>query len=190
MGKSILSKKFFLDKANTVAPKLLGKTLVRKVGSRTLYLIIIETEAYLGSHDLASHARFGKTKRNYVMFKDGGHWYVYFVYGMHWLLNIVTGKIGSPSAVLIRGGILLSKNSRWIDGPGKITKVLKINGSLTGRPSLKKSGLWIEDWGIRIERIKKSPRIGVGYSGKWAKKLLRFTVKDVSGRLKRLTQRT
>lgn len=184
MRKSILSKKFFLDNADTIAPKLLGKVLIRKIGSQTLYLIIIETEAYLGSYDLASHARFGKTKRNYAMFEDGGRWYVYFVYGMHWLLNIVTGKAGSPSAVLIRGGIFLSKNSRRIDGPGKITKILKINGSLTGKLNLKKSGLWIEDWGIKIGKIKKYPRIGVGYSGKWAKKPLRFTIKDVSGRLK------
>ncbi len=140
--------------------------------------MIIETEAYLGEKDLASHARFGRTKRNAVMFGEGGCWYVYFVYGMHWLLNAVTENKNYPSAVLVRSGVLLGKNRRIINGPARITKILKINGRITGKPISKKSGLWIEDWGVKISRIKKSPRIGVEYAGVWSKKLLRFTLQE------------
>src|SRR3989344_1000157 len=89
--------------AQTVAHSLLGKYLVRRVNGKTKAYKITETEAYVGPHDKASHAHRGKTKRNEVMFGPPGHWYVYFTYGMHYMLNIVTGRDGYPSAVLIRG---------------------------------------------------------------------------------------
>lgn len=172
--KKILPIGFFQKPAPTVAKNLLGKVLVKKSGNKISKVVITETEAYLGSDDLASHARFGKTKRNAVMFGKGGCWYVYFVYGMHWLLNVITQKEGSPSGVLIRGGILLDKNIRTINGPARITKIMKINGLMTGRPASKNSGLWIEDWGIKVGKVISKKRIGVDYAGIWAKKLLRF----------------
>lgn len=176
--KKILGENFFRRPAPIVARNLLGKFLVRKSGKKNYILVITETEAYLGKNDLASHARFGKTKRNAVMFGDGGHWYVYFVYGMHWLLNVVTENKNNPSAVLIRSGILLGKNRKIINGPARITKILKINGRLTGKPVCKKSGLWIEGRGIKAGLVKKSARIGVKYSGEWSQKPLRFDAPD------------
>lgn len=173
--KKILSPKFFQKPAPAVARNLLGKVIVRKFGNKIFRVVITETEAYLGSRDLASHARFGKTKRNLAMFGDGGHWYVYLVYGMHWMLNVVTEEDGSPSAVLIRSGIIIGSKPAAINGPAKIAKRLRISGSLTGKLASKNSGLWVEDWGIKIGTIKKSPRIGVDYAGPWSKKLLRFT---------------
>jgi DNA-3-methyladenine glycosylase len=174
MKRKILKREFFCKSAQKVARNLLGKVLVRKVKKQEIYLVIIETEAYLGKNDLASHARFGKTKRNQAMFEKGGLWYVYFIYGMHWLLNVVTGKKNEPSAVLIRKGIILKKGKQEILGPAKITKLLKINGHFTGKPVSKKSNLWIEDWSIKFKKIKKLPRVGVDYAGSWAKKPLRF----------------
>ena len=154
----------------------MGKIIVRKSGKKKVEMVIIETEAYLGQKDMASHARFGKTKRNYVMFGDGGVWYVYFVYGMHWLLNVVTGKKENPSAVLIREGIVLDKKSKKLNGPARITKFLKIGGKFSGKSSSRKTGLWIEDRGIWVKKsqIKKLPRVGVAYAGKWANKKLRY----------------
>jgi len=80
----------------------------------------------VGPDDLASHAARGRTKRNKVMFGPPGMFYVYFVYGMHWMLNVVTGPVGYPAAVLIRG-------IEGIQGPGRLTKALRINGNLNGR---------------------------------------------------------
>lgn len=174
MTRTVLGEKFFLDRADIVAPKLLGKVLVRKTKAGTVKMAITETEAYLGEKDLASHARFGKTGRNAVMFGRGGHWYVYLVYGIHWLLNIVTEKEGKPSAVLIRNGILLGKKSKPIKGPGKVTQTLNVKGTLSGKPSAEKSGLWIEDWGIRAGKVISKKRVGIDYAGAWAGKSLRF----------------
>jgi DNA-3-methyladenine glycosylase len=181
MRSKIIGKKFFLKNAKFVAPRLLGKVIIRKLGRKTIEMIITETEAYLGEKDLASHARFGKTNRNYVMFESGGVWYVYLVYGIHWLLNIVTGRKDTPSGVLIRGGIVLGKNQEKLKGPGRITNILKIGGKFSGKPSNKKTGLWLEDRGIKAKTldIRKLSRVGVNYAGKWAHKRLRFVASSL-----------
>jgi DNA-3-methyladenine glycosylase len=88
-------------------------------GDHTLSRTITETEAYVGPDDLASHAAKGRTKRNEPMFGPPGIFYVYFVYGMHWMLNVVTGPVGYPAAVLI-GGV------KVIIGPGRLRKALRI----------------------------------------------------------------
>ena len=133
--------------------------------------MIIETEAYDGFDDLASHAARGRTARNEIMFGKPGHWYVYLIYGMYEMLNVVTGAEGYPSGVLIRG-------LEGIDGPGKLTRELKVTRSLNTQSVSKESGLWIEDRGMVIspKRIRKTPRIGVAYAGKWAKKPWRFHI--------------
>ena len=97
-----LSRPFYLRPTITVAQELLGKRLVRKTGRATLIGKIVEVEAYLGEKDPASHAYRGLTRRNEVMFQEGGHLYVYFTYGMHYCCNVVTGKEGTAGAVLIR----------------------------------------------------------------------------------------
>lgn len=134
--------------------------------------MITEVEAYDGFDDKASHAAKGKTKRTEVMYGPPGRWYVYFIYGMYEMLNIVTGKDGYPSAVLIRG-------VEGIDGPGKLTRELGITRAFNTKPATMGNGLWIEDRGITIPKsgMSATPRIGVAYAGKWARKKWRFVIK-------------
>jgi DNA-3-methyladenine glycosylase len=167
--KKVLTSRFFNKPTLTVAKNLLGKFLVRQRGGKDISLMITEVEAYDGPNDKASHASCGKTERNKVMFGKAGNWYVYFTYGMHWMLNIVTGSENYPAAVLIRG-------TDKINGPARITKFLKIDKKFNGKIANKKSGLWIEDRGIKVKesRIRRGKRIGVDYAGKWATKPYRF----------------
>ena len=98
----LLPRSFYLRPALTVARDLPGRYFFRRLGRRLLAGRIVEVEAYLGSRDPASHAYRGMTRRNEVMFGEGGHLYVYFTYGMHFCCNVVTGRKGEGSAVLIR----------------------------------------------------------------------------------------
>jgi DNA-3-methyladenine glycosylase len=174
--RKVLNQNFFNRDAEIVAKELLGKFLVRNIGRKEIASMITETEAYVGPHDLASHAAKGLTERTKIMFGHPGHFYVYLIYGMYLMLNIVAREKGYPAAVLIRG---LAEAT----GPGKAGKFLKITKGLNGKPAEKRTGLWIEDRGIRVpkNRIKKTPRIGVDYAGPvWSKKKLRFLITHVS----------
>jgi DNA-3-methyladenine glycosylase len=171
--KKILPKKFFERATLVVAHDLLGKLLVRKKGRKEIGYMITEVEAYDGHKDKASHAHRGKTARNKTMFGEAGVWYIYFVYGMYDMLNVVTGPHGYPAAVLIRA-------VEGISGPGRLTKKLGITRELNSKGAVQKSGLWIEDRGIRVKKkdLKKTPRIWVGYAGAvWSKKPYRFILK-------------
>lgn len=171
--KKILKKEFFNRSALDIAPELLGKYLVRKVGKKETALKITEVEAYDGHEDKASHAHKGKTERTEVMFGEPGVWYVYLIYGMYNMLNIVTGPKEYPAAILVRG-------VESINGPGKLTRELKITRSLNKKVANKASGLWIEDRGEVVVKnnIKKTPRIGVSYAEPvWSKKHYRFVLK-------------
>jgi len=141
--------------------------------------IITEVEAYRGQEDQASHARFGKTERNRVMFDRGGLVYVYLVYGMYWMLNIVTGEKEKPQAILIRG-------IEGINGPGKVGKYLKLDKSFYKEDLIKSKRIWIENdeknknkEKIRKGRIVRKKRIGIDYAGKWVKKKWRFIYRRV-----------
>lgn len=167
-----LKEKFFERNAVFVARELLGKVLVRRWRGREMRAIITETEAYTGPEDLASHASKELTPRTRIMFGAPARWYVYFTYGMHWMLNVVTEKEGHPAAVLIRG---LST----VTGPGRVTKSFNVSRTLNGKQAEPKSGLWMEDVGIKIPRraVVRTPRIGVDYAGPvWASKPYRFLV--------------
>jgi DNA-3-methyladenine glycosylase len=170
--RRILGPAFFRRDALVVAPALLGKFLVRRVGRVERASMITDVEAYLGPADKASHASRGLTKRNAPMFAAGGAWYVYFTYGMHWILNAVTGREDEPSGIMFRA---LSD----VYGPARLTKKLRIGKSMNKKPIAPASGLWIEDRGVRISksRICRGPRIGVEYAGGWAKKPFRFFLK-------------
>ena len=110
---AVLPATFFQRPAAKVARDLLGKKLVRQQGSALTLFMIVETEAYEGAHDLASHSSRGRTPRTEVMFGPAGRFYVYRVYGLHWMLNIVAGDVGDAAAVLIRG-------LGGISGPGRV----------------------------------------------------------------------
>lgn len=160
---------FFNRPTLRVARELLGKYLVRKIGAREVVRKITEVEAYIGFRDKASHASRGRTPRNGVMFEKAGVWYVYFTYGMHWMLNIVTEREGYPAAVLIRG-------VERIGGPAKVTKFFKIGKSFNSKAAGRRTGLWIEDSGVKIRpnAISRSKRVGVDYAGSSRHKLWRF----------------
>ncbi|MBI2628373.1 MAG: DNA-3-methyladenine glycosylase [Candidatus Niyogibacteria bacterium] len=176
MAKKGLSngvKNFYAKSTLAVANGLLGKFLTRQIGRKKISLMITEVEAYDGFSDKASHASRGKTERNKIMFGQAGNWYVYFTYGTHWMLNIVTGPENYPAAVLIRG-------TDKISGPARLTKYLKVNGKINGKPADRETGLWIEDRGIKIKpsEIKSAQRIGVDYAGSyWSRRKWRFYIK-------------
>jgi DNA-3-methyladenine glycosylase len=166
-----LTAAFFDRPADRVARDLLGARLVVRAADGTLSRhVVIETEAYLGAHDLACHGSKGLTKRNAVMFGLAGRWYVYLCYGMHWMLNVVTGAEGVPAAVLIRGAGAFS-------GPGRVTRGLGIDRAFDGKAAVRPTGLWLEAGEpIMPRQIRRTPRIGVGYAGIWAEKPLRYLI--------------
>lgn len=188
-----LHSSFFNRSTALVAQELLGKVLVYESGQGTFSGIIVETEAYTGPKDLASHASRGKTPRNEVMFEKAGFWYIYLIYGFYNCLNIVTEGKNYPAAVLIRAlepleGTDLMKTNRKTEklenltsGPGKLCQAFGINKELNCTSALnKKSPLFIGDTGIIIPKSKivKTTRIGVDYAGKWKDKKLRFYIKN------------
>ncbi len=178
-----LDSAFFNRDTLTVARELLGRVLVRKINGKTITLVVSEVEAYDGFGDKASHAHRGETKRNSVMFGPAGVFYIYLIYGFHWMLNIVTGAKRYPAAVLIRAGY--TETGEHINGPGRLTKYLKIDKGLNGLSVGKKSGLWIEDRGVEVapRDIIAGPRIGVAYAGEWAKKPYNFKLRSECARM-------
>jgi DNA-3-methyladenine glycosylase len=175
-----VGRRFYARYTPTVARELLGCRLVRIVDGRRISGIIVETEAYRGSRDPASHAFRGRTPRNEVMFGPPGHAYVYFTMGAHFCLNITTETGGNPAAVLIRAlepgeGIAVMKNNRKLDeitrlasGPGNLTRSLQIDRSLNGEDVVRSRRLFLED-GPRIGKVGISSRVGIttGTSFKW-----------------------
>ena len=170
---SPMDKTFYTQSALEIAPKLLGKYLVRKLpDGKIIRSKICEVEAYVGEEDLACHASKGKTARTKIMYEEGGIWYIYLVYGMYHMLNVVVGKKDDPSAILIRG-------VENISGPGRLTKQLEIDRLFNSLPISQKAGLWVEDGEIIPKnKILTTPRIGVSYAGVWAKKPYRFLIKN------------
>jgi len=174
MINKVIDNNFFNRETDKAAKDLLGKFLVRKIGNKETALMITEVEVYDGFEDKASHAFKGRTKRTEVMFSEAGTFYIYLCYGRYFMLNIVTREKDYPAAILIRGA---KNNEVNLNGPGKLTKFLKINKNLNNKTAQKDSALWLEDRGIKIieKKIKETPRIGVSYAGPiWSKKKLRF----------------
>src|SRR6185436_5339280 len=126
LARARLPAAWFAEPAPKVAHALIGCALVHRERAG----IIVETEAYLGPDDLASHARFGSTARTSVMFGPGGVAYVYLCYGIHEMFNIVTGVAGDGQAVLIRAIaplIGLPADPAIGRGPGKLTRALELD---------------------------------------------------------------
>lgn len=158
---------FFLRDVLDVAPELIGKKLVRCFpDGRIARYAITETEAYRGTEDLACHASKGCTPRTEVMFAEGGRVYVYLIYGQYWLLNLVTGRVGDASAVLIRG-------VEGFKGPGRVGRELLLDRSFYGENLITSPRMWVED-ADPVSEIHTSKRIGIDYAGEWKDKLWRF----------------
>ena len=168
-----LPRKFYANDTKQVAKDLLGKKLVRKIGSSILSGIIVETEAYKGRNDPASHAARKKTERNKIMFGEAGHAYVYFTYGMHYCFNVVAKKKSDKSgAVLIRAiqpqqGIKLMVKNRKTDamlnlanGPGKLTQAMQITLKQYNLDLTSSKSLFILD-GKKPTKIIAKPRVGI-----------------------------
>jgi DNA-3-methyladenine glycosylase len=168
-----LGHSFYRCDAKKLARDLIGTILVHRIRGREFRARIVETEAYVGPQDLASHSSKGLTKRTEVMFGPAGHAYVYLVYGMYEMFNIVAGKAGSGQAVLIRSAEPLDGWKADLSGPGKLTRALKITRSLNGRDLTRDTLYLMFDPDYR-PRIRSAKRIGVEYAGKWKDKLLRF----------------
>ena len=170
---SVLGPRFFGRDTLKVARDLLGKVLVREVRGQLRWGRLVEVEAYLGPEDLAAHsARGRRTPRTEVMYGAPGHAYVYFVYGMHHCLNIVTGPVGSPHAVLVRA----MEPGAGVDranGPAVLCRALEIDRSLNGI-ALEPPTLYLVDDGAPARRVFAKPRIGVDYAGEWAQRPWRF----------------
>ena len=179
-----LKREFFIRDVLVVAPELVGKIIGICRGNPPVvaHAMITEVEAYRGEEDLACHARFGKTKRNAVMYEPGGLLYVYLVYGLHWMLNIVTGPINEPQAVLIRGMRIFTPGvgaaftpGVEIDGPGKVTQYLGVDKSFYGEDLTQSHRIWVASNAISYKgTLSQTYRIGVNYAGEWARKPWRW----------------
>ena len=189
-----LNRSFYSRPTLEVARNLLGKYIVRpirkssisngvkKIVTKRLEGKIIETEAYIGPKDRASHAFGGKiTKRNLAEYLIGGHIYIYLVYGMYWQLNISTGGKGKPECVLIRALDL----GKLASGPGKVCRFLKLDKSFYAEDLTKSKRIWLEDRSGLPEKIKpfqimSTKRIGIDYAGPyWSKIKWRFLLKSI-----------
>lgn len=181
-----LKRSFFIKPTLIVAKDLLGKYLVRKIGSKKLIGKIVETEAYIGPEDRASHAFGGKiTKRCKTEYLIGGHIYIYLCYGIYWQLNTTTAKAGEPECVLIRALEPVGEKARLkkvASGPGKLCQWLKFNKSFDSEDLTKSKRIWIEDDGEKLKssQIVAAKRIGIEYAGSWAKKPWRFYIRNNS----------
>jgi len=183
---------FYLrDDVIQIARELLGKVLVTNWDGELTSGRIVETEAYAGEGDKASHASKGRTDRTEVMFGEGGTAYVYLCYGIHQMFNLVTNKAGIPHAILIRAvepidglDIMLERTGKKkadeniTKGPGRVGKAFGFHTSQCGL-SLQSDELYIADDGFKIAQndIIASPRIGVDYAGDHAAWHYRFYLK-------------
>ncbi|MBS0287465.1 MAG: DNA-3-methyladenine glycosylase [Proteobacteria bacterium] len=193
--KKIIGQTFYLNEDVLALSKaLLGKVLVTKLDNTLTSGIIVETEAYNGVSDRASHAYNNRrTARTETMYAKGGVAYIYLCYGMHHLFNIVTGAKDNPQAILIRAiepldgiPIMLKRRQqkklsyRLTAGPGVLCEALGISRKLDGVSLRKASPIWVEDRGILISEseIIASPRIGIDYAKEHKDLPWRFSVRN------------
>ena len=190
----VLSQSFYnRPSVVEIAMELIGKIICTSFNGGLTTARIVETEAYNGVMDKASHAFGGRnTARTSVMFGEPGHAYVYLCYGIHHLFNVVTNKPGTPHAVLVRAvepikgiEIMLERTGKarpdftLTRGPGNVSKALGINSGHTGL-GLFKSPMWIADDKLEIasSSIIATPRIGVDYAAEDAALPYRFFLEN------------
>lgn len=185
---AILPASFYARETEIVAREMLGTILECRTRDGVASGRIVETEAYIGEHDLACHAAAGRTQRTAPLYGPPGIAYVYFIYGMYWCFNAVTRAEGHPSAVLVRAvepvdGVSLMRRRRprakrdadLTNGPGKLCLALGIEArhnllSLVVSPLVVRADAPVAD-----EDVVVTPRIGISKSAAWP---LRYFVKD------------
>lgn len=172
-----LPRAFYDRDTVAVAGDLLGKCLVHVEGGEERVGRIVEVEAYLGPHDLASHSSRGLTARTRVMFGPPGHAYVYLVYGVHCCMNVVTERDGHASAVLIRAVEPVRNVEGSTRGPGRLCKAMNIDRRLDGHDLVSDDFFIADPLDGGTPRIVRRPRVGVDYAGRWAGRLLRFYIR-------------
>jgi DNA-3-methyladenine glycosylase len=162
-----------------VARALLGSCVRSRVGGDLSEGVVVETEAYVGPQDPASHAaaRIGKTRRNQSMFGPPGRAYVYRSYGVHWCLNVVIGEEGFPAAILIRGLDPLTGTERMYQrrrektplcaGPGRLAQALGVTGDLDGHDLRVPPLQLVRGWTVDSSDVAVSGRVGVGNAADW-----------------------
>ncbi len=172
-----LQREFYDRDTVTVAKELLGKYIVHHLNGVDFIGKIVEVEAYLGEHDLAAHSSKGITPRTQVMFGAPGYAYVYLIYGMYYCFNIVTEQEGQGTAVLIRALEPVKNITLRTQGPGLLCKAMHITKHLNAHDLLSEN-FYIAEEGFESFTIIKKPRIGVDYAKHWARRLLRFYIKN------------
>ena len=179
MGR-VLPRAFYERETEIVAREMLGTVLECETDDGLASGIIVETEAYLGEHDLACHAAAGRTARTEPLYGPPGTSYVYFIYGMYWCFNAVTRTEGLPSAVLVRAlepldGLALMHQRRprirndaeLTNGPGKLCTALGLDGSMNAK-SLQKKPLRIrEGEPVADDKVEVTTRIGITRCADW-----------------------
>ncbi|GAO02954.1 DNA-3-methyladenine glycosylase [Anaeromyxobacter sp. PSR-1] len=172
-----LPQAFYARDTRTVARALLGKVLVHLDGGVRRAARIVETEAYHGPEDRASHARAGPTPRAAIMFGPPGRAYVYLIYGTSHCMNVVTGPEGFPSAVLIRAAEPIEGCLHSTRGPGNLCRALAIRREHDNGRDLCGDDLFLEDAPAPPEAVVTGPRVNVGYAGPWAARPWRFALR-------------
>ncbi|NLG80928.1 MAG: DNA-3-methyladenine glycosylase [Bacilli bacterium] len=176
-----LGRDFYTTTAYTLAQNLLGKVLCIIRNGKLERYRIIETEAYGGSVDKASHAyNYLRTNRNDAMYLIGGHLYVYFIYGMYYMLNISASVEENPEAVLIRALEPLQDipPRSETNGPGKLCRKLGIDRSFNKLDLVTSDVMYIEDDGYQVKDIVQTKRINIDYAEEDKDRLWRFYIKD------------
>ena len=168
-----LTRSFFQRPAEEVAQALIGKILVRRLHGKLFRARLIETEAYLGPADLASHASKGRTRRTEVLFGPPGRVYVYLIYGMHEMLNVVAGAAGQGQAVLIRAADPLDDWKANLSGPGRLTRAFRITRLQNGLDLTGTQLYFLDNPGYQPV-VKSAKRIGIDYAREWKDAPLRF----------------
>ena len=172
-----LPREFYDRKTIAVARDLLGKWLVHVSDGVERIGKIVETEAYLGPHDLAAHSARGFTPRTKIMFGPPGFAYVYFIYGMYFCMNVVTEREGHASAVLLRAIEPVKNVPEQGCGPGLLCRAMNIDRRLNGHDLLSDDFYVANPADVEIFKTVKGPRIGVDYAKHWARRHLRFYIK-------------
>lgn len=188
LSRAVLPKAFFARDTEVVARELLGAILECRTPEGIASGRIVETEAYVGEHDLACHAAAGRTQRTAPLYSEPGIAYVYFIYGVHWCVNAVTRPVDQPSAVLIRAlepldGVELMRERRpaarkdvdLTNGPGKLCQALGITGAHNWLPLQKPPLRILRGAPVADARTSRGPRIGITQCVDWP---LRWVIKD------------